>query len=59
MHNLVTAKTQGHEIELCWVPSHVGINGNAIQAGNGTIKQVNITHSDCVRFIQSKLAHKW
>lgn len=65
IHNLVTAKTQGQEIKLCWVPSHVGINGNeradacAAQAGSKTVTQVHIPHSDCMKFIRSKLRETW
>lgn len=65
IHNLVTITTQGQEIKLCWVPSHVGIKGNeradvcAAQAGNGTIETVQIPHSDCMKFIQSKLRETW
>lgn len=65
LSNVVTAELQKCKVVFCWVPSHVGVNRNeksdacATQAFTETINQVQISHSDGIKFIPSKVRAKW
>jgi len=64
-HRLHKLIDNGKTVHLCWIPGHVGINGNekadteAKRAGKRCVQAVNVFYKDFYPVIEEKMKSKW
>ena len=65
MHRIHDLQTMGKIISVCWVPSHVGIEGNELadtaakSASERPEQPIPINHTDCQSGIRNVLVERW